>query len=114
MRNDTEATILRLPGQMFQTVGTQINNVYTYKIINKTTVDLKNIEIKLISHKGEIQLIGDNQIIPKQGLLEGTMFIKINKSDLTSSSEKLKLGIYSDGVLVDETSIKFPGPIKVQ
>ena len=113
LRTDLEATILRLPGQTFQSTETTVKNVYTVKFINKTTEDIENIEIKLISHKGSVELIGGTMNIKKQGLKEGTLFIEINKKDLSSSKEKLKIGIYSNGKLIEKTSTNFSGPIKI-
>jgi len=114
MRNDVEATVLRLPGQTFQSTETTIKNVYTVKLINKTTDDIENVSINLISHKGSIDLVGGNLSIPKQGLKEGTLFIEIDKNDLNSSKEKLKIGIYSNGKLIDETTTNFSGPMIIK
>ena len=113
LRNDVEATILRLPGQTFQSTETTVKNVYTVKLINKTTEDIDDVEIKLISPVGEIQMIGGLMNIGRQGLKEGTLFIEINKKDLNSSKEKLKIGIYSKGKLIETTSTNFTGPLKI-
>jgi cytochrome c oxidase accessory protein FixG len=113
LRNDVEATVLRLPGQTFQSTQTTIKNVYTVKLINKTTEDINNVEIKLISHKGSILMIGGKMNVKKQGLKESTLFIEIDKKDLNSSKEKLKIGIYSNGKLIETTSTNFTGPLKI-
>jgi len=113
LRNDVEATILRLPGQTFQSTKTTIKNVYTVKLINKTTEDISAVSIKLISHEGTVDMVGGMMDVKRQGLKEGTLFIEIDKKDLNSSKEKLKIGIYSNGVLIDKTSTNFSGPIKV-
>ncbi len=36
LRNEVEATVLRMNGQMFEHKGENISNVFTYKIVNKT------------------------------------------------------------------------------
>ena len=74
LRNDVEATILRLPGQLYQhKEGGMISNVYTFKVINKTTKDINDVSYKLLSHKGTIELVTHKDfIVPKQGLAEGT------------------------------------------
>jgi len=113
LRNDVEATILRLPGQIFQSTETSIRNVYTVKLINKTTEDIKDVSIELISHKGKIELVGGLLNVSKQGLKEGTLFIEIDKKDLNSSKEKLEIGIYSEGKLIESTSTNFTGPLKI-
>ena len=111
LRNDVEATILKLPGQTFQSTETTIKNVYTVKLINKTTENIDDVEIKLLSYKGEIQMIAGHMNVEKQGLKEGTLFIEIDKKDLNSSKEKLKIGIYSHGKLIETTSTNFTGPM---
>ena len=113
LRNDVEATILRLPGQTFQTTATTVKNIYTVKLINKTTEDINDVSIELISHNGTINMVGGHLNVKKQGLKEGTLFIEINKKDLNSSKEKLKIGIYSNGKLVEKTTTNFSGPIKI-
>ena len=113
LRNDVEATILRLPGQTFQSTETSIKNVYTIKLVNKTVENIDNVDIKLISHKGEVEMVGGLLNIEKQGLKEGTLFIEINKKDLLSSNEKLKIGIYSNGELIETTATNFAGPLKI-
>ena len=114
LRNDVEATILRLPGQTFQSTETSIKNVYTVKLINKTTEDIEDVDIKLISHEGTVDLIGGNLNITKQALQGGTLFIEINKKDLNSSKEKLKIGVYSNGKLIETASTNFTGPLKIK
>ena len=113
LRNDVDSKILRLPGQLYTTEANTIRNVYTYKLINKTNEVYDNIEIKLISHEGEIQIIGGKVTIPHRGLHEGTLFITIDKKDVHSSKEKLKIGIYSNGVLIDTDKTNFLGPVKI-
>jgi cytochrome c oxidase accessory protein FixG len=114
LRNDVEATILRLPGQTFQSTETTIKNVYTIKLINKTTEDIENISVKLISHEGTVTMVGGLLNVKKQGLKGGTLFIEINKKDLNSSKEKLKIGIYSNDKLIETTSTNFTGPIVIK
>ena len=114
LRTDIEATILRLPGLMFSTKGDIVSNVYTFKLINKTVNDLENIDIKLISHNGEVKIVGGNSKVLNGDLTEGTLFIEIEKKDLTSSKERLKLGVYANGELIETTSTNFPGPIQIK
>ncbi|MFK5957408.1 MAG: cytochrome c oxidase accessory protein CcoG [Lutibacter sp.] len=114
IRTDVEATVLRLPGQTFQSTATTVKNVYTITLINKTTRDINNVAIKLISHKGNVIMVGGMLSIKKQDLKDSTLFIEINKSDLKSSKEKLKLGIFSDGKLIETTTTNFTGPLIIK
>ncbi|WP_339884225.1 cytochrome c oxidase accessory protein CcoG [Polaribacter vadi] len=112
LRNNVEATILRLPGQLYQQKENNIiSNVYTFKVINKTTKDIENVSYKLISHKGEIKLVSNhNFIIPKQGLAEGTLFIELNAALLKGDDIDLEIGVFSGDKLIETTKTNFLGP----
>jgi cytochrome c oxidase accessory protein FixG len=112
LRNDVEATILRLPGQLYEHKDNNIiSNVYTYKVINKTTEAIENVSYKLLSHKGKIQLVSDKKFeVPKQGFAEGTLFIEINQAALKDDKVRLKIGVYSNDKLIETTTSNFLGP----
>lgn len=112
LRNDVEATILRLPGQLYQHKENNIiSNVYTYKVINKTSKDIKDISYKILSHKGKIELVShSNFMVPKRGLAEGTLFIEINASALKGDKDKLEIGVFSGDKLIETTNTNFLGP----
>ncbi|WP_103864162.1 cytochrome c oxidase accessory protein CcoG [Aquimarina sp. I32.4] len=112
LRNDVEANILRLPGQLYERKADNIiSNVYTYKLVNKTTVKIEDVRFKLISHTGKIELVTHkNFIVPKQGIAEGTLFIEINGAALKGDSDRLKIGVYSNDKLIETTTTAFLGP----
>ena len=112
LRNDVEATILRLPGQLYEHKENNIiSNVYTFKVINKTTKDIQEVSFKLISHKGKIELVThDNFVVNKQGFAEGTLFIEINNSVLKKDNIKIKIGVFSGDQLIETTKATFIGP----
>jgi cytochrome c oxidase accessory protein FixG len=112
LRNDVEATILRLPGQLYEHKENNIiSNVYTYKVINKTSKTIENVSYKLLSHKGKIKLVSDKNFkVPKQGFAEGTLFIEINQSALKDDKVRLKIGVYSNDKLIETTTSNFLGP----
>jgi cytochrome c oxidase accessory protein FixG len=112
LRNDVEATVLHLPGQLYFQEGETISNVYTYKLINKTNNDYENVEVKLLSHEGKVELVGGQITIPKSGMFEGTLFVKIDEKLLESPKEKIKIGVFADGNLIEDTSTNFSSPIK--
>lgn len=114
MRNDVEANILRLPGQMYSTRGDTISNVYTYKLLNKTNNEYNNVKIELIDTKGKINVIGGTVNIPKQGFAEGTLFINIHKKDLHSSKENIKIGVKLGDELIDMKKTNFPSPLRIK
>jgi len=113
MRNNVELNVLGLPGQLYTTTNTTVQNVYTYKLINKTNKDINNITLKLMLHKGVIKVIGNKIMIPKDGMDDGTMLIDIDKADLKTSKEKIKIGVYADGKLIETDATEFSSPLKV-
>ena len=112
LRNDLEANILRLPGQLYERKeGNIISNVYTFKLINKTTKEIADVNFKLISHEGTIELVThENFTVPAQDLAEGTLFIEINNSALNGDKDKLKIGVYSGDKLIESTTARFLAP----
>ncbi len=112
LRNDLEANILRLPGQLYEhKEGNIISNVYTFKLVNKTTRDVNDVNFKLISHKGTVKLVrNEDFVVPAQDLAEGTLFIEINNAAIKSDKEKVKVGVYSDGELIETTITAFLAP----
>ena len=111
LRNDVEATILRLPGQLFEHKGENISNVYTYKIVNKTAKEFNQVTFKLIEPKGEIILVGNPQVrVNPDAIAKGTLFIEINPAYLEGDKIKLKIEVYDGDKLIETTTTNFMGP----
>ena len=91
-----------------------VRNVYTFKLINKTHDSYENLELKLLSHDGQIEVVGGEVKLPESDLFEGTLFIRINKKNLESSKEKIKIGIFANGELIEETSTNFSSPLQIK
>ncbi len=112
LRNELEANILRLPGNLYERKeGNIISNVYTYKLVNKTSKDISEVNFKLLSHKGKIEMVSQDTFeVPAQELAEGTFFIEINAAALSGDKDKLKIGVYSDDELIETTTARFLAP----
>ena len=113
LRNDVDARVLRLPGQLYEhKEGNIISNVFTYKLVNKTSKAIANINFKLRKYKGEIKLVSNNKnfSVQEQGLAEGTLFIEIEKSELSGDKNKLMIEVYSGDELIETTTVNFLGP----
>ncbi|WP_460219639.1 cytochrome c oxidase accessory protein CcoG [Psychroserpens sp. MEBiC05023] len=113
LRTDLEARILRLPGQLYEhKEGNIISNVFTYKLINKTTDTISNVSFKLRKYKGKIKLVStsDNFEVPAQGSAEGTLFIEIDKSELSGDKNKLMIEVYNENEIIETTTVNFLGP----
>ncbi|TCP25213.1 cytochrome c oxidase accessory protein FixG [Tenacibaculum skagerrakense] len=114
LRNDVEAKIFRLPGQLYERKDNGIiSNVYSYKIVNKTTEEIGDISYKLLSHEGKIEVVTHQSFtVPKQGMAEGSLFIELHQSQLKKDKVKLKVGVYSKDKLIETTTTNFLGPRK--
>ncbi len=112
LRNELEASIFRLPGQLYERkVDNVISNVYTYKLVNKTVEDVEDVNFKLLSHKGEIKMVSqDSFIVEAEKRAEGTLFIEINAAALNGDKDKLEIGIYSKDKLIETTVTQFLAP----
>ena len=112
LRNDVEARILRLPGQLYEHKADNIiSNVYTFKVVNKTSKEIEDVRFELLSHNGQIKLVShDSFTVPEQGLSEGTLFVEINSSALSGDKDRVEIGVYSGEKLIETTTAAFLGP----
>ena len=112
LRNDVEARMLRLPGQLYEHKDNNIiSNVYTFKLVNKTNVEIEEVHFELLSHKGKVKLVAHDVFkVPAQGLAEGTLFVEINASGLSGDKDRVKVGVYSGDLLIETTTAAFLGP----
>ncbi|MGV9004043.1 cytochrome c oxidase accessory protein CcoG [Flavobacterium sp.] len=111
LRNDVEATILHMPGQLFQKEGTKIMNIYNYTIVNKTASDFDDVTFKLVDPKGEIKLVGSPEVnVSKQGITKGTFFVKIEEATLNGEKIELKIEVYNKNKRIESATTIFVGP----
>ena len=113
LRNDVEARVLRLPGQLYEHKDNNIiSNVYTYKVVNKTTEDIKDVKFKLRGVDGDIKLVSTTETfeVKESGLAEGTLFIELKQSDLSGDKNEITIDVYSGEKLIETTSVTFLGP----
>ncbi len=109
-RSDVEAVILRTPGMLYQKIDdTYISNLYNYQIFNKTNMELP-LEFRLKTAGGRIKLVGKTPIAPKTEMVEGVLFIEMERAELKGRKNKLLIQVYSDGKLMDEVTTNFFGP----
>ena len=113
LRNDLEATVLRIPGQLYQKKENNIiSNIYTYKVVNKTSDSVEQVQFKLLSHEGDITIVSHGAFdVEGQSLAEGTLYIDIPRSQVDGDNIKLKIGVYSDGQLIETAKTTFIGPM---
>ena len=112
LRNDVEANVLRLPGQLYERKADDIiSNVYTYKLVNKTNEDIDKVSFKMKSHQGTITVVGAHELeVPARGLAEGTLFIEIHAGALSGDKDRVEIEIWSEDRLIETTTTAFLGP----
>ena len=110
-RAEVGTTLLRAPGALFQqTAEGKIQNLYTLKVINKTSRDLP-MELKLENMPGTVRLMGAGPfVVPREKLGQTSVLIELDPAALTSNSTKLKLGLYANGKLLESVTTGFVGP----
>ena len=113
LRSDVEARILRLPGQLYEHKDNGIiSNVYTFKLVNKTSREIEDLSFKLRGWDGTINVVStsDTFIVEPQGIAEGTLFIELKQSDLSGDKNDIMIDVYSKGEIIETTSVTFLGP----
>jgi cytochrome c oxidase accessory protein FixG len=109
-RPAVETTILRTPGLLFQeNDDNTISNVYNIKIVNKTHDDMP-LEIRILSHIGEIKMAGNKMEVQDQAMFESTFILFIAREELKSDKTKVEFGIYSNNELIETYKTTFVGP----
>lgn len=107
-----ETTILRTPGLLFQeNSDNTISNVYNIKIVNKTHDEMP-LELKILSHKGEIKMAGNSMNVKDQAMFESTFILFISKDQIYSDKTEVEFGIFSNNELLETYKTTFVGPIK--
>ena len=111
MRSPVEAIFLRAAGGLYEiTPEGRIENLYTLKLVNKTMRTLP-VELRLENMPGTLRVMGGEKLeVPPAKLAETSVLIELNPSQLTGPSTNLKIGVYSEGKLLQRVSTGFVGP----
>ena len=111
MRTDTDTTILRTPGMLYQTrEDGRISNLYAIKTVNKTPNDMP-LRLELMNVTGDLELVGKTLELKGGALGRSEAFIILAKDQLTGMMTNVVVGIYSGDELLEEVSTSFVGPI---
>jgi len=87
-----------------------ISNLYNVKAVNKSNKELK-LTFEVMNLGGTIKMVGsDTLFLPKGESRQQAFFVNISKDKLFARSTKIKIGIFSDGVLLHENKTTFSGP----
>lgn len=112
-RSDTETTILRTPGMLFQKLPDgRLSNLYNFKVVNKTTRDFP-LSFRLKDIEGEIKLVGHTSLTAvNQGITEGEFFIILSRDQIKNRKTKLIIEVYSGNEIIEEVNTTFMGQVK--
>jgi len=113
-RTEVEATVLRVPGMLYQEVeDDMISNLYNIQFVNKT-FDSVSLEIRLKGHpEGTIQKIGSSELmLPGNQTAESVYFVKLPKEELQETKTSITLQLLMNGKVIDEINTNFLGPFK--
>jgi len=109
-RKDVDATVLRTPGQIFQTqTDGRISNLFNLKLANKTRNNIP-ITLKLENMKGEINVVGSNLTVPAESYFQSPFFVKVEKNQISKRKTKLLIGVYEGNKKIETAETTFIGP----
>jgi polyferredoxin len=115
-RSDIEATVLKVPGTLFQTDAEgRITNLYNIEFVNKT-FDPIELQLKVLAPRGAVleRVSGAEGPVPPNGLLKGMYLVKMNKEDITSARITVEIGLFEGTRLVESVKTKFIGPVSAR
>ena len=109
-RADAEATLLRAPGSLFQQMPDgHYSNLYTVRVVNKTSRELQ-VELRLESPAGSLQVMGGTLVVPPQKLLENSLLVELDPAAMKSGTTPIVVGVYSGGKKIQTLKTAFIGP----
>jgi polyferredoxin len=111
-RSDVETMLLRAPGALYQQLNDgRIENLYTIKIVNKTTRDI-DVQLKLEDFDGKISVMGTGElVVPKAALMQTSVLIAVDPKNLRGTSTPVRIGIYDrNGKRIETVKTVFVGP----
>jgi len=110
LRPDTETSILREPGTLYQELpNDRYSNIYNVKVLNKTFEEMP-IEIRLESPEGEIVSLGAIEAVAAQNSAEGRFMVQLPRESLSGSQTEITFGIYSGDEKLETVTSGFLGP----
>ena len=114
-RGDLESGFFRIPGQLYalKNDSNYIQNVFTFKIVNKTTHSIDSLHFVLLNQsKGTIYTVDKRATlrIKAEEILDGTVFIELPNEAWSGKPQKLHIGVYNKELLLDKTAVRFTGP----
>ena len=111
-RSDVDATMLRVPGQLYQkTEVGDIQNLYNVMFVNKT-FDPITLAVRIKDHpEAMITKVGDQELeLSGNSTLETVFFIALPKTSLNGAKTAIILEVIKDGEVIETAKTNFLGP----
>ena len=109
-RSDVEATIMRVPGTIYQKMDDgRISNLFDVVLINKTNKDIQ-IDLRLIDSPAELKMINHEDVVKAQQEKKMTFMVLYKKTDITAFQSPLEIEINSMGIPLKQVETTFIGP----
>ncbi|TNE53339.1 MAG: cytochrome c oxidase accessory protein CcoG [Bacteroidetes bacterium] len=110
-RKDVETTILRQRGSTFQiTDDKQISNIFEINMTNKTRHDF-NIRLTTDCKDCSIKTVVKKMKLDKEKRMKERFIMKMPVSNISGGKRMIKVQIWGNGKLLEETEVKFIGPL---
>lgn len=110
-RGETETTILRVPGQMYQEKNGIISNLYNAQVVNKT-FEPKQIKLQVSDNQGVIRLVGTEITVNKGAKTEVVFFVDIPKNKIKNVKTPIKIEVFEGEKLLETIKTNFMGPVE--
>ncbi len=110
-RSMIEATVLRVPGQLYQEMpNDRLSNLYNAQIMNKSQEDMTVI-LKVKDGLADVKLVGNSQSVTVAAgkKSEVVFFIEMNKADIEKRKTELKVVIMQGDKEIETIKTTFLG-----
>ena len=95
-RDEIDITILRTQGMIYQKLPDgQIGNLYTARMYNKTHRDIK-MKLSIPETDGDIEVIGESALIPKESYAVVTFIIKKRPTTIKKRNTKITIDLIAE------------------
>ncbi len=109
-RADTETTLLRAPGTMFQTTPDgKLQNLYLLKVITKTGKAFP-LALRLENLPGELKVMGGELVLPSGGLVQSSVLVNLTPAVIQGHNTKIVVGVYRGSTRLETVHTMFVGP----
>lgn len=109
-RDDVDARVLRTAGQMYQTTSDgKVSNLYNIKLVNKTRKEIP-VTMKLENMEGEVSIVGNDLVVPKESYFQTSFFVKIDRQYIVKRKTPIILGVYQGNKKIESIKTTFLGP----